>query len=130
MVKAEVSRREPREYALTEDGRRIGALRAGTLSFVGFPSREEAREAADVAAGVLGGWFHDRWRTRQLPTVDWPIDGDAAVHAGATIVGRVLVGDDGAYGFELRIPDHLWVATGLGLAQRIRTALAERAVPG
>lgn len=133
LVKAEVSSREPREYALVVNGRRVGALRAGALAFHDFASPDAARDAAVVAAMVLGEWYRDRWRTAEELPADWPVAEDAAVHAGGTLVGRLLHpnGESGRHGFELRIPDHLWVATGLGLAQRIHSALAgELAVNG
>lgn len=131
LIKAEVSRREPRTYALTSAGREVGALRAGTLILRGYDSLAAARAAADVAAARLVDWYQERWGTALLMPLDEYVDAELAVYAGETVVGRLLrPGDDdgctSSYGVELRIPDHLWVATGLGLAQRIYTALNEQ----
>lgn len=130
VIKAEVSRREPREYALTAGDQEVGALRAGALVLGGYESLEAARAAADAAVPGLIKWYEERWRTLQPTALDTAVDSDMAVFASGTLVGQLLrPGDDAgvaAYGFKLRIPDHLWVATGLGLAQRIYTALGEQ----
>jgi hypothetical protein len=136
LIKAVVSQRAPREYALTVAGRQVGALRAGTLRFHGYDSAESAREAATRAGETLNRWYRERWHSTEPVALESPVDAERSVRAGELVVGRLLdptetahPGDAGdaapTHGFELRIPDHLWVATGLGLAQRIWTALTE-----
>jgi hypothetical protein len=136
LVKATASTRSPREYALTVAGREVGALRAGTLRFHGYDSAESAHDAALRAGESLAGWYRERWHSTEPVAFDATVDPARAVRAGELVVGRLLAPGDRidahdaasvvpSHGFELRVPDHLWVATGLGLAQRIWTALTE-----
>src|SRR5689334_20757149 len=130
IINAKTSRENPRSYALWSDGREVGWLRAGAIGFSSLPHSLGARHAAQLAARTLADWYRIRWR--QSTPVAWVDDvaPELQVTVNGIVVGRLFTGagrpaDGDASGFELRIPDGIWIATGVELAQRIYSALHE-----
>ena len=127
-MKAIQSRQMPREYALTSGGRAIGVLRPRAIVFGALDSLEDARAAAGKAAAALGQWCHERGHVGPPAIQPEPTELELIVFSGETPVGRLLrPGNDPAveaHGFTLEIPP-VWVATGLGLAQRIYLSFAQ-----
>ena len=131
IISARVSRRDHSSYVLHVRSRPVGWLRTGALGICGFDDDEQARDAAGVAARTLEQWYRARWRSATpMPWPAEPAPGDP-VTSGGTVVGRLVSpcpvpdAEGETHGFELRVPDQLWVATGVELAQRICTALDE-----
>ena len=130
IISARVSRRDHSSYVLHVRTKPVGWLRTGALGICGFDDEEQARRASATAARTLEQWYQARWRS--ATPIPWDDEGQGdGVLAGRTVVGRVVSpcpipdADGDTHGFELRVPDQLWVATGLELAQRIFTALDE-----
>ena len=129
IVSARVSRRDHSMYVLRVRTTPVGWLRTGAIGLCGFDDAEHARRAAETAAFTLEQWYRGRWRS--ATPIAWTSGAapDERVAAGETVVGRVVSPctipdhDAESHGFELRVPDELWVATGVELAQRIWLAL-------
>ena len=130
IISARVSRRDHSSYVLHVRAKPVGWLRTGGLGICGFDDEDHARRAAVRAALALEQWYRARWRS--ATPIPWSTVAPAdSVSSGETVVGRVVSpcpipdGDGETHGFELRVPDQLWVATGVELAQRIWIALDE-----
>ena len=131
IVSARVSRRDHSTYVLRVRATPVGWLRTGAIGFCGFGDADDARRAALTAASVLDQWFRARWKSAAPLAWNAAAAVEDEVATGGTVVGRVvspcrIPDQDGeSHGFELRVPDELWVATGVELAQRIWVALGE-----
>ena len=128
IINAKVSKENPRSYALWSNGVEVGWLRLGTLGFCRLPDSLGARRAAQLAAEALAEWYRVRWQQSAPDPWPGPVAPEFQVTVNGLVVGRLfkplersLNGDAG--GFELRIPNTMWIATGVQLAQRIYTAL-------
>ena len=128
IINAKTSRENPRSYALWSDGSEVGWLRAGAIGFSRLPDSVGVRHGAQLAAETLAEWYRVRWQ--QSAPVAWvgPVAPEVQVTVNGIVVGRLLrapewPADGDAGGFELRIPNNIWIATGIQLAQRIHTAL-------
>jgi hypothetical protein len=119
----------------------VGWLRVGTLGFCRLPGSLGTRHAAQIAAEKLAEWYRVRWQQSTPDAWVGPVAPELQVTVNGLVVGRLFrsferpaAGDPG--GFELRIPDRIWIATSVQLAQQIYTALhhaapvAELAAPG
>ena len=131
VISTRVSPHDPSCYVLVHGQRPIGWLRMGALGFCGFADRAEARRSARAATAALCLWYRERWRTTvPLPWLTAVAAGEH-VEAEGVIVGRLLARhaapeeDVESAAFELRVPEVLWVATALGLAQRLWLAMRE-----
>jgi hypothetical protein len=129
IINARPSRRAPGEYTLHVAGRQVGLLRTGALVFCGYETPDDAQAAAGPAAESLAGWHAEREQVNPAERArreGGPAAGEAAAPGSAW---RLLHQEEDPsvkdHGFELPIPAHLWVATTLGLAQRIWLAMAE-----
>lgn len=135
-ISARISRLDPSAYDLTSGARRVGWLRRGAVGFTGFDDEERARDAAAIAAMTLRGWYPMRWRSSTPLAWEGKVHPGDCVEADEQVVGRLVKprdaeAGDAAFGFELRVPDELWIATALELGQRIWSAMREAGVaPG
>ena len=128
IINAKMSRENPRSYALWSDGWEVGWLRAGTIGFCRLPNSLGARHAGQVAAEKLAEWYRVRWQQRAPIAWVGPVAPELQVTVNGLVVGRLFRAFDSpangdAGGFELRIPNDVWIATSVELAQRIYTAL-------
>jgi hypothetical protein len=98
-----LDRRDPTGWTLADGPHTIGWIIPGRLTFTGFADPATAADAAATAARVLERWAAVRSRI--------PRDSDQIV--------RVAVNETG---FVCDVPDHLWQAVQLELAQRIHAA--------
>lgn len=93
----------PTRWAISHGTREVGAVAPERITITGFPDRASAAAAADVARRVVREWRMGSART-QVP-------GQFAV---------TLTSD--AHGFTCALPDNLWRALQIELAQRLHVA--------
>lgn len=98
-----LDRRAPTGWTLADGPHTVGWIVLGRLTFTGFPHPAAATAAAATATRVLEQWAAARTRI--------PRDSDQVLHVSVD-----------ATGFVCDVPDHLWPAVQLELAQRIHAA--------
>lgn len=98
-----LDRRDPTGWTLADGPHTIGWVVPGRLAFTGFADPAAAAQAAATATRVLEQWAAARTRI--------PRDSDQVLHVSVH-----------ATGFVCDVPDHLWQAVQLELAQRIHAA--------
>ena len=126
-----IARRADGEHALVVGGREIGRLMPRSISFGGYLETADALGAARVAYAALRRWFAEDRRRRHayLPsdaTTGVTLGANGRLLAGGEPIGRIVRHEEGdlAIAFELWLPEALWHAVAIGLAQRVHEALA------
>lgn len=96
-------RHAPSHWTISHGAREVGFVMPGQITLTGFPDRPRAAAAADVATRVLR-----RWSERGV--------GPRAQHPAAVATTA------DSRGFTCTVPDDLWHALQLELAQRLHFA--------
>lgn len=117
-------------YVVTDGKVTVGWIRQGIIGLGGYPTRVDAYFAADAAAALLMTWSLTR-ETRVPVPFAHPVPAEERVRLDDRVVARLVAPRECAerqvegFGFEMAVPNDMWLSVMLELAQRIHGATSE-----
>lgn len=123
--------RRPQVGYVVMDGKvTVGWIRQGIIGLGGYSTRVDAYFAADAAAALLVEWSRAR-ETRVPVPFAHPVPAEERVRLDDRVVARLVAPRECAerqvegFGFEIAVPNDMWLSVMLELAQRIHGATSE-----
>lgn len=117
-------------YVVTDGPMTVGWIRQGIIGLGGYASRVDAYFAADAGAALLVAWSAGREQRVPVPFAH-PVPADERVRLDDRVVARLVSPrestqfDVEGYGFEIAVPNDMWLSVMLELAQKIHGATTE-----